>query len=86
MIQGILLAFNMQPTNLFKHLISSDRISIKKGTGIIKGTGYFFCKEEDCLCSWTVHAEKVACPLFLNLFSNRKKDDYKHVDLVQDLP
>ncbi len=80
MIQRILLAFNMQPTNLFKHLISSDRISI------IKGTGYFFCKEEDCLCSWTVHAEKVACPLFLNLFSNRKKDAYKHVDLVQDLP
>jgi hypothetical protein len=30
---------------------------------IKKGTGYFFSKKENCLCSSTIRSEKVACPL-----------------------
>ncbi len=29
------------------------------------GTGYFFAKKKNYLYSWTIHAEKVACPLFM---------------------
>ncbi|KKM74818.1 hypothetical protein LCGC14_1396500 [marine sediment metagenome] len=37
---------------------------MKKIKKIKKGTGYFFSKKENCLYSWTIHTEKVACPLF----------------------
>ncbi len=36
----------------------------RKKMQIKKGTGYFFAKKENYLYSWTIHAEKVACPLF----------------------
>ncbi len=35
----------------------------RKKMQIKKRTGYFFVKKENCLYSWTIHTEKVACPL-----------------------
>jgi len=49
------------------------------------GTGPFLCKKEDSDYSWIEHRKKGTAPFFL-LFLLRKKDAYKHVDLVQDLP
>jgi len=34
----------------------SNEMKVKKG--VKKGTGYFFCKKEDSLYSWTVHQKK----------------------------
>jgi hypothetical protein len=38
-----------------------------------KGTDYFFWKNENSLYSWTVHTEKVACPLFYFLIDEEGK-------------
>jgi len=36
-----------------------------------KGAGYFFWKKDNGFCSWIVHIEKVACPLFSPFFCGK---------------
>jgi len=79
MVQRIPLAFNIQPTNMFKHLISSDRISIIKH---IKGDRLLFPYELSTSRVNPLPCRKSSLSPFFLLFLLRKKDTYKHVDLV----
>jgi hypothetical protein len=56
-------AWQSQPFSmrLLRHFVPRNDNGERKN--IKMGTGYFFGKKENCLYSWTIHTEKVACPL-----------------------